>query len=181
MSVTVFHGGAGQYGLLTSVMAIGSVGGTLLAARQTKPHFGILLAGASFFGIGCTLAALAPNYWLFGIFLILIGVSTQTFTTSTNSLVQISTEPVFRGRVVAILLAIALGGAPLGAPIVGWVADRFGPRWALGVGALAGFAAATVGITYLKRGSPRLSVVPPSGTFGPKASEGGSADPVLRS
>ena len=54
-----------------------------------------------------------------------------------------------RGRVIAILLAIALGGTPIGAPIVGWVADRFGPRWALGLGAAAGLAAAIVGICYL--------------------------------
>jgi MFS family permease len=53
-----------------------------------------------------------------------------------------------RGRVIAILLAIALGGTPLGAPIVGWVADTFGPRWALGVGAAAGFTAAAVAIHY---------------------------------
>ena len=56
-----------------------------------------------------------------------------------------------RGRVVAILLAVALGGTPVGAPIVGWVADRFGPRWALGVGAASGFAAAIVGIYYLMK------------------------------
>lgn len=54
-----------------------------------------------------------------------------------------------RGRVLAILLALALGGTPLGAPIVGWVADTFGPRWALGIGAGAGFAAAIVGVRYL--------------------------------
>jgi MFS family permease len=50
---------------------------------------------------------------------------------------------------MAILFGIALGGTPIGAPIVGWVADRFGPRWALGVGAAAGFAAALVGVRYL--------------------------------
>jgi MFS family permease len=54
-----------------------------------------------------------------------------------------------RGRVLAIRLAIALGCTPIGAPIVGWVADRFGPRWALGIGAASGFAAAIVGIRYL--------------------------------
>jgi MFS family permease len=88
---------------------------------------------AAIFGFGCALAAIMPNRWLFGLALLIIGVSAQTFTISTNSLVQLSTEPVMRGRVMAILLAIALGGAPIGAPIVGWVADRFGPRWALGV------------------------------------------------
>jgi MFS family permease len=62
--------------------------------------------------------------------------------------VQLSTDPAMRGRVMAIFLAIALGGTPIGAPFVGWVADKFGPRWGLGVGAAAGFAAAIVGIYY---------------------------------
>jgi MFS family permease len=149
MSVTAFHAGASQYGLLSSTMAIGSVTGALLAARRSKPRMAILLGAAGAFGVGCTVAALMPNYVWFGLALVAIGVSTQTFTTSTNSLVQLSTEPSMRGRVIAILLAIALGGTPLGAPVVGWVADRFGPRWALGVGAASGFAAACVGLLYL--------------------------------
>ncbi len=149
MSVSVFHAGAGQYGLLTSVMAAGSVAGALLAARRAKPHIALLMAAAALFGFGCGLAAMMPSYGFFAMSLVVIGIAAQTFTTSTNSLVQLSTEPAMRGRVMAILLAIALGGTPLGAPIVGWVADRFGPRWALGIGAASGFAAAAVGIHYL--------------------------------
>ncbi len=151
MSVTIFHGDASQYGLLTSIMAIGSVAGALLAARRAKPRIALLLLGAAVFGCGCMMAAVMPSYGLFGIALIIIGVSAQTITTSTTSLVQLSTAPAMRGRVMAILLAIALGGTPLGAPIVGWVADRFGPRWALGVGAASGFAAALVGVYYLRK------------------------------
>jgi MFS family permease len=151
MSVSVFHAGASQYGLLTSMMAVGSAAGALRAARRAKPHIALLLAGAAIFGAGFALAAIMPSYWLFGLALILIGVAAQTFTTSVNSLVQLSTEPVMRGRVMAILLAIALGGTPIGAPIVGWVADRFGPRWALGVGAASGIIAAIVGIRYLMK------------------------------
>jgi MFS family permease len=97
------------------------------------------------------LAALVPNHVLFGIALVIIGVSAQTFTASSNGLVQLSTESAMRGRVVALLLAIALGGAPVGAPLVGWVADTLGPRWALGVGAVSGFAAAIVGVHYLTK------------------------------
>ncbi|MGY6254187.1 MFS transporter [Paraburkholderia caledonica] len=149
MSVTAFHAGAGEYGVLSSTMAIGSVTGALLAARRAQPRMALLLGAAAVFGVGCTAASLMPNYVLFGVMLAFIGVSTQTFNTSTNSLVQLSTEPAMRGRVIAILLAIALGGTPLGAPVVGWVADRFGPRWALGVGAASGFAAALVGLLYL--------------------------------
>jgi MFS family permease len=151
MAVTVFHAGAGEYGLLTSIMAIGTIAGALLAAGREKPDVVVLLAGAALFGVGCALAAVMPNYTLFGLTLVIIGVAALTFTNATNSLMQLSTTPVMRGRVMAIRLAIALGCTPIGAPIVGWVADRFGPRWALGVGAASGFAAAIVAIYYLAR------------------------------
>jgi predicted MFS family arabinose efflux permease len=156
MSATVFHAGAGQYGLLTSIMAVGSIAGALVAAGRAKPRIALLLGAAAIFGFGC---AIMPNRWLFGLALLIIGVSAQTFAISTNSLVQLSTEPVMRGRVMAILLAVYLGGAPIGAPIVGWVADRFGPRWALGVGAAAGLAAVMVAIRYLtKHGALRVRI-----------------------
>jgi MFS family permease len=149
MSVAVFHGGASQYGVLTSIMAIGTIAGALLAAGREKPRFALLVIGAGIFGLGCTLAALATNAWLFGMALVVIGVSALTFSNSTNSLMQLASEPMMRGRVMAIRLAIALGCTPLGAPVVGWVADNFGPRWALGLGAASGFVAAIVGILYL--------------------------------
>ena len=148
MAVTVFHTGSGQYGLLTSLMAVGSVIGALLAARRVKPDVRILLTSSAIFGVGCAVAAVMPKYGLFGLVLVIVGVASQTFTTSTNSYVQLSTDPAMRGRVVAILLAIAVGGTPLGAPIVGWVADTFGPRWALGVGAAAGICAAMVAVSF---------------------------------
>jgi MFS family permease len=151
MSVTVFHAGAGEYGLLTSIMAIGTITGALLAAGRETPRFVYLITGAACFGLGCALASVMPSYWLFGATLVIIGVSALTFSNSTNSLMQLATEPVMRGRVMAMRLAIALGGTPIGAPIVGFVADHFGPRWSLGVGAAAGLAAAMVGLIHLLR------------------------------
>jgi MFS family permease len=151
MAVGVFHAGASRYALLMSIMAIGTITGSLLAARRQQPRIEILLWSAAVFGVGCTLAALMPTYGLFGAALMLIGVSALTFANSTNSLLQLGTEPAMRGRVMAMRLAIALGGTPIGAPIVGWVADTLGPRWALGVGAASGFAAAGVLVHYLVR------------------------------
>ncbi len=146
MAIGVFHSDARGYGLLSSIMAIGTVAGALLGAGRDRPGFGLLLASAGVFGFGCTLAALAPNIWSFAVALVVIGVATLTFTNTTNSLMQLSTEPAMRGRVMALRVGIALGATPVGAPIIGWVANHLGPRLALGIGAASGFAAAIVGV-----------------------------------
>ena len=146
MAVKVFHADARGFGLLSSMMAIGSISGALLVGRRGKLRFGSLLMGAAVFGTGCALAALAPGYWWFGGALAITGAAELTFTNATNSMMQLSTEPAMRGRVMALRVGVALGGTPLGAPLVGWVANSFGPRWALGIGAASGFAAALVAI-----------------------------------
>jgi MFS family permease len=151
MSVMVFHAGAREYGLLTSTMAVGSVLGALLSAGQERPRAALLLGGAAVFGVGCTVAALVPGYGLFGVVLVGVGISVQIFNTTANAMMQLSTDPAMRGRVMALVMAIALGGTPIGAPLVGWVADAFGPRWSLGVGAASGLLAAAVGVRYLVR------------------------------
>jgi MFS family permease len=151
MAVTVFHADARGYGLLTSTLAIGTIAGALLAAGRERPHFKSLLYGALVFGVGCTLAAIAPNYWLFAGALVIIGVGALTFSNTTNSLMQLTTEPAMRGRVIALRVGVALGGTPIGAPIVGWVADHLGPRWALAVGAASGILAAGVAIYTMTR------------------------------
>ncbi len=149
MAVTVFRAGPGRYGLLTSMMALGTIAGALLAARRPAPDFALLSGSAATFGIGLAVAAVMPGIWPFGAALIVVGASALTFTTATNSLTQLSTEPAMRGRVMALRLAVALGATPIGAPLTGWVADRFGPRWALAVGAAACFAAAAVALRHL--------------------------------
>jgi MFS family permease len=151
MAVNVFHSDARGFGLLSSIMAMGTLSGALFAASRQKPSLASLLAGAGVFGLGCTLAALAPGYWWFGAALVVIGAAGLTFTNGTNSIMQLSTEPAMRGRVLVLRVGIALGGTPIGAPVVGWVANHFGPRWALGIGAGAGFIAALVAVYVLAR------------------------------
>ena len=149
MAVQVFHSGSGSFGLLTSAAAVGSVIGALLSARRAAPRVVLLPIGAALFGSGLGLAAVMPTYGLFALVLVLVGVSGQTFTTTANGAVQLATDPVMRGRVIAILLAVMMGGTPIGGPIIGWVTDAYGPRWGLGVGAAGGLAAALVGVAHL--------------------------------
>ncbi|HZX80171.1 MAG TPA: MFS transporter, partial [Lysobacter sp.] len=138
MSVTVFGGDAGQYGLLTSAMAVGTMGGALWSARRPQPGMLLMGGSAAAFGLSAAVAALMPGPWSFAVMLVLVGLAALTFMTASNSMMQLTTERGMRGRVLALRIAVVMGGTPLGAPLVGWVADRFGPRWALGVGALSG-------------------------------------------
>jgi predicted MFS family arabinose efflux permease len=86
-----------------------------------------------------------------------IGAAALTLTNGTNSIMQLSTEPSMRGRVMALRVGVALGGTTIGAPIVGWVANHFGPRWSLAVGAGACFTAALVAVYVLARRDPLLA------------------------
>ncbi len=161
MAVKVFHTDAHGYGVLSTMMAVGTVTGALLAAGRTEPHFRNLPTGTAIFAIGCLLAALAPGYWFFAAALVIVGVSVLTFLNSSNALVQLTTEPSMRGRVMAIRMAITLGGTPLGAPLIGWVTDHYGPRWSLGIGVAAGIGATLVALVYvLRHGVPLFAVRP---------------------
>jgi len=149
MATVEFGQGATGFGLLSSVIAAGAVVGSLLAARRERARFGVVVVAAGAFGLSCLLAALAPSLWTFALTLLVIGVSSLTMMTTANAYVQTTTEPAMRGRVMALYMAIFAGGTPIGAPVVGLVANGLGPRWALGIGALSGAIAAGVAIVWL--------------------------------
>lgn len=157
MAVSAFHVGAARFGVLTSMMATGSVLGALFSASRTRPRMALLVGAAAALSAAFALAAAMPSYWLFGVALTAVGVAGQTFTTSTNSFAQLSADPSVRGRVVALFLAIAMGSAPLGGPLVGWVADHFGPRWSLALAAAGALSGALAGLAYFVRGRARLT------------------------
>jgi len=149
MSTVEFGGGSREFGLLSSVMAVGAVTGSLLAARRERARFGVIVIAAVAFGVACILAALATSTWWFAAALLLVGLSSITMMNTANAYVQTTTDPLVRGRVMALYLALFAGGTPIGAPIVGWVANVLGARWAMGIGAASGILAAVVAISWL--------------------------------
>jgi MFS family permease len=151
MSTVEFGRGAAEYGMLSSVMAIGSLAGALLSARRERPRMRVVVLAAAGFGLACTAAAFTPSYELFALSLTLVGLSSISLMTSANAYVQTTTPPLLRGRVMALYMAIFTGGTPIGAPLVGAVSNGLGPRWALGVAAVAGILAAAVAVVWLIR------------------------------
>lgn len=151
MSTVEFGLGAGEFGLLSSLMAVGAVAGSLLAARRKLPKLRIVIVAAAAFGLACATAALMPTYWSFAAALVLVGLSSLTMMTSANAYVQTTTAPMMRGRVMALYMAIFMGGTPLGAPLIGWVSNAFGPRWGLGVAAASGIVAAMAALWWMVR------------------------------
>ncbi|TFC77621.1 MFS transporter [Cryobacterium sp. TMS1-20-1] len=151
MATIEFGRGAAEFGLLSSIMAIGAVIGALLAARRSRARLRLIVLGAALFGLACALSAIMPTYATFAISLTLVGLSSLTLMTTANAYVQTTTRPEMRGRVMALYMAIFVGGTPLGAPLVGWVADAFGPRWALGLAGVSGLLAALVVLFWMVR------------------------------
>ena len=145
----VFDKGAAEYGLLGSIMAIGSLAGALISARRDKPSIRLIVGSALVFGLFSSAAALMPNYWTFALALIPVGLSALLLLTTANSTVQMTVAPAMRGRVMALYMAIFMGTTPIGAPIVGWIAEAWGPRWSILFGGLVSIAVAAVAIVYL--------------------------------
>lgn len=169
MATEVYGKGAGEYGLLGSILAVGSLAGSLVAARRASSRLQLVVGAAVVFGTLEVIAGLMPTYATFAMLLPLCGFAALTLATAANAFVQMTTDPLMRGRVMALYMAIFLGGTPVGAPLLGWVAEQYGARWTLVggglltvLGTLAAAAVSTrrrglrVGVHLVPR--PRLDV-----------------------
>jgi MFS family permease len=170
MSRGVFHMGASEFGLAGAAYAFGALGGALVSARRAQPGMRLLLTAALAFGVFEVVAGLMPVFWLFLVMLVPTGLAVMMFTTTANSATQLGTTAAVRGRVMGLYMLVFLGGAPLGSPMVGWVAEQFGARMSLISGGVIA-AVAAVGVTlllarargrsarsYLRRAVPARSV-----------------------
>ncbi|MDO4665920.1 MAG: MFS transporter [Actinomycetaceae bacterium] len=144
MARVEFGRDASAYGFLSSMMAIGTLAGSLLAARRTNPRVRTVIGATIMFSIFEGACALAPGYWSFALILVPTGVFVLTILTGANAALQMYTEPSKRGRVLAIYQMLNLGATPIGAPLIGWVAETVSPRWSLGVGAIGSLLVALI-------------------------------------
>ncbi len=155
-----FGTGVSGYSLFNSLTAIGALAGALISARrQGQVRLRVLVSLLTLLGITISIAAIAPSVWTFGMVLILIGLLTLQFLTGANSLVQLTTAPAVRGRVMSVYLLVLLGGQAIGSPTVGWLIDHFGARPSMLLcGGLVVGVALLSGLAMAHRSNLRLGV-----------------------
>ncbi len=148
----VFHRSASGYGLLSTALALGACMGAVLATRRTqRPTQLFLVGGAIAFSVLEIFAGSMPNFLSTALLLVPTGLLMLTLTTAANAAVQLGVEPTMRGRVMALYLMCLMGGTPVGAPMIGWVAENIGPRWGMvGGGLICLLAAVSIALVIAR-------------------------------
>ncbi|WP_419995935.1 MFS transporter [Streptomyces boninensis] len=155
----VFEGGAGTYGMLNTLMAVGSLIGALLAARRGASRMRLTVFAALAFGLLEITAALSPSLWVFAALMVPLGIFGLSFNVTANANVQTAVDETMRGRVMSLFVMVFVGGTPIGGPLVGWVTDTFGARIGfLSCGVISAAAAIAVGLILARVGNLRLRV-----------------------
>ena len=180
MATEAFHKGAGEYGILGSILAIGSLAGALLAARRVRIRARLVIGAAVAFGVMEIVSALMPTYLTFALVLPIVGLTSLTMLTSANATMQLSIEPTMRGRVMALYMTVLMGGTPIGSPFIGWIGQEFGARYSLIVGGGLTIVGTVASVLYFSRRRgllirprllprPRLEILPQTELLGEKA------------
>ena len=151
MATEVFGKGAGEFGALGSFLAVGSLAGSLLAARRRSVRLRLVLVSGAVFGAVVVVSGLAPGYVGFAALAPVTGLAALTLITSANMYMQLHTAAELRGRVMALYLMVFMGGTPLGAPVIGWIGEEFGARWTLvGGGAVTLVGVVVAGLVHVR-------------------------------
>ncbi|MGO1193063.1 MAG: MFS transporter, partial [Nesterenkonia sp.] len=157
MATETFGKGAGEFGILGSIMAIGSLAGALLAAGRKRPRLRFVVGAGLLFSAAQITSGLMPTYVSYAAVLPLVGLSILTTVTTANALLQMTSAPSMRGRVVSLYLMVFIGSAPLGSPLIGFIGEHMGARWALVISGLAaGTGIAVAGLLYARMRKIRL-------------------------
>lgn len=148
--------------LLFSVVSFGALIGALVSARRTEVGVRDVALSAVAFGVALAVIAVAPSApWAFVVG-IAVGLASITFLTTSTAIVQLRSDPTMRGRVLALQAMVFLGSTPIGGPIVGLIAEEFGARWSIAVGAVAGIGAGLWGLSSVRRHAVLDDSVPPT-------------------
>jgi MFS family permease len=151
---TVYRSGPGGYGLLTSMLAVGSLLGALFSARRASTTVrGLLVIGGALAAL-YTIAAVTSAQWAYCVVLAAVGGTTLLLFTSANSTVQLTAADPVRGRVMGVYLLVFIGSGALGGPLLGVIDQHLGPRYGmLLAGLVPGLATATIalGLTLTAR------------------------------
>lgn len=153
-----FHSGAGTYGILYSVMGAGAVMGGLVIAARSRATPALLAGSMLGFGAALVAAATMPSLALEIAVMLPVGAGSTAFIATSNSLLQLQATPEMRGRVMALFSVVFLGSTPIGGPLIGWIAQQWGPRVALGVGAVATIGAGFVAAVFVRRSRRRSAL-----------------------
>jgi MFS family permease len=160
MSRQVFHSGAANFGLASTMLAFGAVSGALMSARRKNPRMRLMLIAAAAFGVMEIVSGLMPTYNLFLVSLIPTGLALLSFNTTANAVVQLSVAASMRGRVMGLYMLVFAGSTPIGAPLLGWLAGVFGPRSSLIIGGVVSLVA-VVGVVAVMAPGRLLNAVGP--------------------
>jgi MFS family permease len=153
MSREVFELGAEAFGLLSTFFAVGSLTGALLSARRNaRPRQSFLVVSVVAFGVLTVVSGLMPGFVSFAVLLVPTGAAALIFAVANNSYVQLGVDPQMRGRVMALYFMCFMGGTPLGAPLIGWIAEHLGAPWGLIFGGGICVVAGLVAGLWLARG-----------------------------
>jgi MFS family permease len=144
-------GSDATFTVLFSVVSMGSLVGALVTARRTDIDVRRVSHAAIAYGVTMALVGLAPNVAVVVPMGVLLGLCSITFLVASTAIVQMKAAAEMRGRVLALQAMLFLGSTPVGGPIVGWVADQFGARYSIGLGALAALGAGLWGLAALRR------------------------------
>jgi MFS family permease len=156
MATQEFGKGAGEFGILGSALAVGSLSGALMAARRPTIRLRLLLLAGTGFGVAEIVAGTLPSYLAFACFAPVIGLCTITLLNSCNAMMQTSSDPELRGRVMALYMTVVMGGTPLGSPLIGWIGEHLGARWTLIIGGALVLVGVGLAVVVLRGATRRL-------------------------
>lgn len=161
MAANEWHNGAEGYGLFNSLVALGAFSGALLSTRRASLRLRTIVLGALVYALIQTALGFAPVLWLFLLLLVAVGLARLLYGTAAETMVQLSSNLLIRGRIMALWFLVMVGGQAIGGPLIGWIAEHFGARPTLILsGTIPALAAIVLAILLARSGQLKVRLTP---------------------